>query len=311
MSVPVSAPPARVSVAPFVVAIATLIAVAAGIAVIRDRRFGDPTANAEAFLNIESGKAMRRIALSYNALAADLYWVRAVQHFGRQHQQGAEHKYGLLFPLLDLTTSLDPRFNIAYRFGAIFLSEEGEAGAGRPDLAVELLRKGIEANPHRWEYFQDIGFIYYWRYHDYKKAAEWYDAGGRVPGAPWWLRNLAAVTLARGGDRSASRFMWQQILQGADNDWLRQQAALRLAQLDAMDQIETLQRLVAQFKERTGRQPASWQALQQEGLLRGVPIDSSGSPYTLDAQTGSVSLGPDSKLRPLPTEPPGSQASSS
>ena len=35
----------------------------------------------------------------------------------------AADDYPLLYPLLDITTTLDPRFNIAYRFGAIFLAE--------------------------------------------------------------------------------------------------------------------------------------------------------------------------------------------
>ena len=43
--------------------------------------------------------------------------------------------YALLYPLLDLTTTLDPYFSIAYRFGAIFLGEPYPGGPGRPDLA--------------------------------------------------------------------------------------------------------------------------------------------------------------------------------
>ena len=45
-------------------------------------------------------------------------------------------------PLLDLTTTLDPYFSIAYRFGAIFLSEASPGGPGRPDQAVALLAEG-------------------------------------------------------------------------------------------------------------------------------------------------------------------------
>ena len=41
-----------------------------------------------------------------------------------------------LYPLLDITTTLDPRFNIAYRFGAIFLSAKYPEGADSPQLAV-------------------------------------------------------------------------------------------------------------------------------------------------------------------------------
>ena len=51
--------------------------------------------------------------------------------------------YPLLYPLLDLTTTLDPVFNIAYRFGSIFLAEPYPGGAGRPDLAITLLEKGL------------------------------------------------------------------------------------------------------------------------------------------------------------------------
>ena len=60
----------------------------------------------------------------------------------------ADADYALLYPLLDITTTLDPLFNIAYRFGAIFLAEAYPAGAGRPDLAIALLEKGI-ARPTR------------------------------------------------------------------------------------------------------------------------------------------------------------------
>ena len=39
------------------------------------------------------------------------------------------------------TTTLDPYFNIAYRFGAIFLGERYPGGPGRPDQAVALLAR--------------------------------------------------------------------------------------------------------------------------------------------------------------------------
>jgi len=285
-----------------VAAVAALIALAAEIGIARERRYPAVSADTVEYLDLRSGPVLKRAVLSFDALAADLYWIRAIQHFGSEHAaQGLQH-YNLLYPLLDLTTTLDPHFVVAYRFGAIFLSEQAPEGPGRPDQAIALLRKGIDADPQRWEYFQDIGFIYYWRYHDYQAAATWWDRGGRLEGAPWWLRNLAAVTLARGGDRRASRFMWQQILESADNDWLRTQAQHRLLQLDALDQIDALQRIVDSYRQRTGNVPVSWSDLQRAGLTRGVPLDPTGKQYVLDA--GAVRLDRLSSLSPLPTEPP-------
>ena len=176
----------------------------------------------------------------YSTLAADLYWIRAVQYYGgiklqmdkaRQTLQpppAGTSDYALLHPLLDLTTTLDPNFNIAYRFGSIFLAEPSPGGAGRPDLAVALLEKGLAARPDKWEYMQDIGFVYYWWVHDYQAASQWFQRASDVPGAPWFLRSLAATTLAEGGDRQSSRTMWQAIKASAEIDWLRSDADRRL-----------------------------------------------------------------------------------
>ena len=101
---------------------------------------------------VRSPEVMSRAALSYRLLLADVYWIRALQHFGRARQsEDGEHHYDLLYPLLDLTTSLDPKFNVAYRFGSIFLTEPPPGGPGRPDLAIALLEKGLAAQPIRWE----------------------------------------------------------------------------------------------------------------------------------------------------------------
>src|ERR1051326_814686 len=110
-----------------------------------------------------------------------------------------------LYPLLDITTTLDPRFNIAYRFGAIFLAAKYPEGPARPDLAVTLLEKALKTSPEKWQYWHDIGFVYYWDDQDYRNASEAFRRGADLPGAPWWLRSLAATTLVKGGDRETSR----------------------------------------------------------------------------------------------------------
>src|SRR5262249_28484264 len=146
----------------------------------------------EQAMYVTSPAAVVRLALEYRALAADLYWIRALQYFGgtkRSVERGEsvadpDRRYAALSPLLDLTTSLDPRFNRAYRFGAIFLAEPQPGGPGRPDQAIALLEKGLRERPDRWEYLQDIGFVHYWWRHDYRAAAESFGRAGQVPGAP-------------------------------------------------------------------------------------------------------------------------------
>ena len=67
----------------------------------------------------------------------------------------------------------------------------------RPDLAIALLEKGLRAQPDKWEYMEDIGFVHYWYVHDYRAAGSWFQKASDVPGAPWWLRSLAATSMRR------------------------------------------------------------------------------------------------------------------
>ena len=155
-----------------------------------------------------SGEALGRMALSFKSLLADVYWMRAVQYFGGTRldvKNGVAPKpgsgrtgYDLLYPLLDVTTTLDPSFNIAYRFGATFLAEGYPNGPGRPDQAVALLEKGFDNNPGKWQYLYDKAFVYYWSMHDYRQAAHWFSEAAKVPGSPAWMPGLAAFMLGAG-----------------------------------------------------------------------------------------------------------------
>jgi hypothetical protein len=315
----VASGPAAATAGIVVVAL-VLLGGAAQLQAVRERRYPPPADEGADSLYVQSATMARRLAGAYSALAADLYWIRAIQHYGAtklrlsaEQRQGPEpppmiaaipDEYRLLYPLLDLTTALDPRFNIAYRFGAVFLAEPYPRGPGRADLAIALLEKGLREQPDKWEYMQDIGFVHYWYNHDYRAAAQWFQQASDVPGAPWWLRSLAATTLAQGGDRQSSRQMWEAIRQSAQNDWLRSDAERRLAQLRALDDIDALQRAVDDYAHRAGQPPSGWNVLAAQRVLRGIPIDPSQTPYALSGD-GRVGLSRSSPLWPLPSEPAG------
>jgi hypothetical protein len=288
-----------------------LMAAAAALQGLREERY-PVVAGAEDSLDVTSGSTLAHLTAGYNAVAADLYWIRAIQYYGGIKLSLASGSptgvlsthpdYHLLYPLLDLTTTLDPRFNIAYRFGAIFLAEALPGGAGRPDLAIALLEKGLRERPDKWEYMQDIGFVYYWWRQDYHAAADWFERAGQRPGAPWWLRSLAATTLAEGGDRQSSRVMWEAIRESAEIDWLRRDAERRLLQLQALDAIDALQARVDAFAAATGHAPTDWLPLVRARVLPAIPVDPQQTPYELDA-AGRVHLSAKSPIFPLPDEP--------
>jgi tetratricopeptide (TPR) repeat protein len=307
----------RLPIVAAVGAIVVLFAAAVWLQMLRDNHYSLAASQEETLYLTQ--RATSRVVFAQRSLASDLYWIRAIQYYGG-HTKSAKASIedalepppaiaanppvalDVLYPLLDITTTLDPRFNIAYRFGSIFLSEKYPHGPGRPDQAIALLEKGLQVMPDKWQYWQDIGFVYYWNVHDYTQAARAFNRGADVPGAPWWLRSLAATMLAKGGDRSTSRLLWAQLYDSANNEYARNAARLKLQQLDAIETIERLQRAIDIFSTRTGSQITSWNVLIAAGMIRSVPLDPAGVPYEL-AASSRVQVSPLSPLFPLPIEP--------
>lgn len=259
-----------------------------------DLQLGQFRAQDEA-LYLWSGKQVRRLAPGLEGLAADIYWLRAVQYFGGQRLFASNKSFELLGPLIDITVTLDPRMEIAYRYGAIFLAEPPPTGAGRPQQAIALLERGTEAMPRNWRLRQDLGFFHYLFMHDPQKAFQILMEASAIEGAPFWLKTLAAEILNKGGDRQTSRRIWSQLYEQSEGI-MRDNALVQLLVLDALDQADLLTALVRKFSERLGRRPESLDELRRAGFLKRPPLDPTGVPFDYDAQMGTVRVSSRSRL---------------
>ena len=229
-------------------------------------------------LLLRSGTAVKNVSLGYDSLAADIYWTRAVQYYGaRIGTPGAN--FELLWPLLDITTTLDPKLIVAYRFGAIFLSEPDPIGAGRTDLAIALVKRGIAANPNEWRLGTDLGFLYYWRLKDYPDGAAAYLAASKVPNAPDWTRLIAARISDKGGSLETSQMIWSELYESTKDPSIRKTAAAQLEGIQAQLDEEHLDDLAEQYRKRFGRYPASPREMRDAGMVAGIPVDPAGYPY--------------------------------
>jgi hypothetical protein len=227
---------------------------------------------------------------------ADVYWMRAVQYYGGKRLKD-EKRFDLLDPLIGIATTLDPQLIHAYRFGAIFLSEQSPIGAEQPEKAVALLKQGIKHNPHDWQLYRDLGFVYYWYIKDYTTAAEAFLEGSKNPDSAPWMKTFAAELLARGGSRDSARFLWQQFYETADNEQMKQNARENLIRLRALDEMDLLREFISKVETRLGRPVQSIEELIKLGILKQRPLDPKGFPYTYDPKTKNVQMSPDSKVR--------------
>lgn len=246
----------------------------------------------------QSGRLVRALSLEYQTLLADIYWTRVVQYYGDK-QNVHDPNLELLEPLLNLTTELDPQLVVAYRFGGTFLSEPQPRGAGRPDLGVKLLRRGIAQNPDEWRLWGDLGFLYYLELKDYPRASEAFLEGSKHPQAREWMKILAAKIAEEGQSRRVSQFLWQQVLDSTSDPTIRKNAVRHLQSLRAEEDIDQLDKIAAEYRLRSGHFPMSVTELIRAGMLQGQAIDPTGFPYVLGPE-GKFHLNPAS---PIPSDP--------
>ncbi len=231
-------------------------------------------------LVLRSPKLIKRMSLEYAPLVGAMYWTRAVQYYGEKHRL---HQTSLeeLWPLLDITTTLDPSLIVAYRFGSTFLSDAPPRGAGDPEHAVELLRRGVKANPDYWRFYQDMGNVYYFDKKDYARAAEAFAEGAKNPQAAIWMKVMAAKIAAEGESLETSYFLWRDIYQTAKEPQIKKNAELHLRLVKVDLELRELNRLADEYERRTGRRATKMSELVQAGLLSQLPGDPDGYPYVL------------------------------
>lgn len=255
------------------------LSLAASVLVLRgiDRVRSDATL--EETLYIPSPKVVKKLSFGYDGLMADIYWTRVVQYFGALHHERSK-RYTLLYPLLDISTTLDPHLLPAYQFGAIFLSQQPPEGAGQPERAIEVVNRGIDANPKEWRLYYNLGFIYYDQ-KDYANAARAFERGSNVPGANRYLKILQAAMTDKAGSSDTARLLWRQIYETSDDLAIRSGALAHLIALQIDEDIVVASKLVADYQNRTGHLPANFQEMVAAGWLRQVPSDPTGDPYRL------------------------------
>ncbi|MHB8474642.1 MAG: hypothetical protein ACYDCG_14160 [Candidatus Acidiferrales bacterium] len=245
-------------------------------------------------LVLRSGKLVKAMSLEYAPLIADIYWTRTVQYYGYKRSRH-DPNFELLWPLLDVTTTLDPNLLVAYRFGSTFLSEPTPRGAGQPELGIALLERGIHANPEYWRLYEDLGFIYYFDLKDYAKASAAFTEGSRNPKSLIWMKVMAAKIAAEGESLSTSVFLWNEVYQSTKDPDVKRNALTHLQLLKVEQDCRQLDALAEEFQKRTGRRPLRVGELVQAGLLSRLPVDPLGYGYIFGAD-GKAKLNLDSPL---------------
>ncbi len=166
--------------------------------------------------------------------------------------------------------------------------------------------RGIEKNPKAWRLYYHLGFIYWVELHDPATASQCFLKGSQIEGALPWMRVMAAALAQNAGDAQTARYLWENILQSAEDPYIRANAERRLLALRVDGEVSALQNYVDKYTAAVHHTPSGWNEMMAAGWIRRLPVDPLGYPYQLSEGRVLVAR-PD--LVPFLTQglPPGQQ----
>lgn len=239
--------------------------------------------------SVWTGTVVRALSLGFSDFLADVYWLRAVQYYGRQRLDGARTSYADLRPLLETAAELDPRFEMVYRYGSVFLAEPMPNGAGLPRQGVAFLGKGADRNPENWRLRQEQGLFTFFYLNQAQQGAEILSRAAAIPGAPFWMKSLAAQILTNGGELEAAVQTWTVIYEQAEIGLLRDNAASQIKVAQNRILARDLQAKIREYQARTDDRTSTLEQLKAAGVISRLK-DEAGVPFDFMPSEGTVTL---------------------
>ena len=231
---------------------------------------------------LPKGEYLRVAVLGYRQMAADLIWLKAVQHFGELKQ--TTEGYLWAYHAVDVLTDVDPKFSFAYQAAGIVLG----VWANLPRESIALLTKGMRHNPEVWQLPFYVGYDYFYEVHDPVQAAKYLRIASELPGAPAYLPKLAARMTVEAGDPDAALEFLQRLYQQLQDERLRESLVQRMKEVVAERDIRFLEEGVRRYKSRYGKRPANLNDLVTKGIIQQIPEEPLGGVYELKPSDGTV-----------------------
>jgi hypothetical protein len=194
----------------------------------------EKTAPSQERLYFPSGNFLVESTLGFREAMADYLWFRFIQYYGAYAKGENDFRYFEL--LIDGITKLDPRFDEAYYFASlVYWSSYGDIPS-----SINILKRGILANPDKAKLPFQIGFIYYVIEHDYLRAAHWFEVAGRCSDSSDKEPRFAAFARYRAGDDRVSLELWKNLYQTTDSPHMKELAVTMIEKLTRRIEVQKL-----------------------------------------------------------------------
>ena len=221
---------------------------------------------------------VRNASFGFTALAADYYWLQAVQLAGNAGDVSRHSAY--VGKLLDVVTELDPWVDHPYRFGAVWMIDSER----NVRHANELLRRGIAYHPEDWRDRFYLGFNQFFYLDENEAAAETLEPATHLKGAPHYLPRLVARLRSQSDGLDSAAIFLEELAQGAPDDYKRVEYEKALDEIETERRARFLDAARAEYKRRSGRDTTALEDLLAgpSPVLRQIPSEPNGREWKLN-----------------------------
>jgi hypothetical protein len=237
---------------------------------------------AQRFMALPQGDFLRVLSLGYRQVVADLLWLQTVQMMGEKTVSKESGRW--IFHALDVATTLDPKFVVAYEAGGIALCTM----VVLPDASNALLEKGMRNNPEEWKLPFMLGINYYFEFQDDAKAAHYIAQASRLPGAPEYLARLAARLYASAREPQTAIDLLAQVYEHTTDDNVKRVLEQRVKELVVERDIQIMEVALGSYVQQHNKRAEGLEDLVAAGLLPAIPTEPFGGAYLYDRTTQSI-----------------------
>lgn len=225
----------------------------------------DPNSASRALIYLPTPRQARLMAVGFDQVAADWYWVQALQYFTDTAQE--INRYRNLGDFLEVVVGIDPDFQYAYKFAGISIPyDAGRFQFANTDRAIDFLERGVKRFPNNWELHFHLGFYYLNFRKDPPRAAEQFAVAARIPGSPDYLKLFAARLFSVSGELDRARVFAETMLAGTTDPDERAQLEKRIKEIEVERQLRQLEDGARRFHDQWGRWPTPVEVSTAYGL---------------------------------------------
>ncbi|GAB4292597.1 MAG: hypothetical protein Kow0090_06560 [Myxococcota bacterium] len=235
-------------------------------------------------------------------LISNLYWLKVVNYMGTTHYSGPKVQNRAAYPMTELITDLDPKFDFAYELPGVILSSK-DSYFTRILESNCIFRKAQKQFPTRYQFYFWEAYNLLFLLGEEERAVELLYKAAPYAATPEFTIGLANRIIAKEGRYETAISMLEESYNNAKEEDVKRSIANQIIWIKTQRFVGEVNELIKRFILEQGKAPASLEEMVKKGYLRSLPQEPFGGYFFINEfnELESSTMG---RILPWQKDPP-------